>query len=747
MNKMLSSIVVCTLAAVEICQGATIIKHEGANAPTTEGWTRIISEVPPDHLVSEGALSPDPCFPGVDAWQIASYGTAPGQGGSIEYKYVLTPVQRSDAAVLGWTLKARWRLESNVFNWAQSNYVGIRLQDAWYQMRLGYGDALARAVRVFDASWPNSQVELGADGYYTTELVYDPADGMVDFYVDGVLEFTDLAPYGASAVGDVTICFGVNGAGNDSAGVVDYNCIQFDIGISETIISIDPSRQLFLDDYLIESLTNIEREVHQPVKHAQNPLIVADKPWEINSDIREGVVFHSVSWDQATEKFRMWYAGYKGYTLPTGEYVAFPACYAESDDGINWVKPDLGLYEFEGETATNIIIPEGWTTGIIDDPNEPDPNHRYRTLALLSADYATIEGYYMYTSPDGIQWTRQTPLGQPVLESTTDYSGAGIGDTSSFRWDPWLNKYVGDVKLFPGYKFRYFGQIESDDFVNWTDPVTTVYPDAFDACDVQIYQHRPFNYESMWIGLLRVYHENLTPSRKQTPIELTASRNGRNWQRVGTRGGLGEGRQEFMSVDDSGDWDDNYLDAAPPILIGDELWFYYRGARLAPAGVDLMQSHKIGLATLRRDGFVSMNAGPEPGTLVTKPLEWDQRQTGRSILYVNAEVGQGGYLKVSVSDAEAGSVIEGYSLAECNGVTGDQLAAAVTWGEHDTIDYAPATIPYLTFEMQNAKLYAFWLVDGPPPPVCSVADLNEDCEVDHQDLVILAEHWLESTAP
>ncbi|MBN1556069.1 MAG: hypothetical protein JXA11_15105 [Phycisphaerae bacterium] len=448
-------------------------------------------------------------------------------------------------------------------------------------------------------------------------------------------------------------------------------------------------------------MSNLERKVHQPTRHEKNPLIGATGPWEeLPTGPWEGVLFPVIQRDERTGKFRAWYAGACRYTLPSGVSARFPGCYAESNDGLTWVKPKLGLHSFNGSKDNNIIIPGGNIWGVIEEPDDPNPNRRYKAMVWHEPKYVPVEGYFIYTSPDGIRWTRETPLDKPVIRTVVGYKiDSGIGDTSSFRWDPMLGKYVGDVKLFPGKKFRIFGQIESDDFVNWTKPVVTIEPDKYDLPDTQIYQHRGFNYEGQWLGLARIYHEDLTSSFKQTNVELTSSRDGRTWQRVGTRG-LGEGRQEFMSVTDDEIWDGNYHDPCPPIRVGDELWIFYRSVRLGK-DKSVLQSYHIGLATLRLDGFVSLDAGDQPGTITTVPLVYNGE-----VLTVNAEIAENGYLKAELQDA-AGNVLDGYRLSDCNKVTGDDLAARVAWKHHERLPQNAPQGLRLRFELKNAKLYSF----------------------------------------
>ena len=111
----------------------------------------------------------------------------------------------------------------------------------------------------------------------------------------------------------------------------------------------------------------------------------------------------------------------------------------------------------------------------------------------------------------------------------------------------------------------------------------------------------------------------------------------------------------------------------------------------------------IGLATLRRDGFVSLNAGDQPGELVTRPLTFDG-----GALFVNAEVDEGGYLKAELRDG-SGKTVGPYALRECRPITRGSLAGRVTWRKRETVERAPATSLRLVFELKNAKLYSFWI--------------------------------------
>jgi len=203
-----------------------------------------------------------------------------------------------------------------------------------------------------------------------------------------------------------------------------------------------------------------------------------------------------------------------------------------------------------------------------------------------------------------------------------------------------------------------------------------------------------FVYESMWIGFMRVMHSRKV-SYKQTTAELTCSRDGRHWTRVGKR-------EEFIALGGPKDWDAHYHDpAAEPILIGDELWIYYRSTRSGKARDK--QKHYIGLAKLRRDGFVSLNAGEKTGTVVTRPLTFEGRH-----LFVNAEVARSGYLKTALWTTSGPSPAE-HALSQCKPVTGDVMAARVAWKGGSEIEHRKGEPLRVVFEMKDAKLYSFWV--------------------------------------
>ena len=109
-----------------------------------------------------------------------------------------------------------------------------------------------------------------------------------------------------------------------------------------------------------------------------------------------------------------------------------------------------------------------------------------------------------------------------------------------------------------------------------------------------------------------------------------------------------------------------------------------------------------GLATLRRDGFASMNAVDTTGTLTTEKVTFNGKH-----LFVNVDAPEGS-LKVEILD-ENGNVYEGYT--ESNAVTGDVTKAKVVFGNNDDISSLSGKNVKFRFTLTNGKLYSFWVSD------------------------------------
>ena len=197
---------------------------------------------------------------------------------------------------------------------------------------------------------------------------------------------------------------------------------------------------------------------------------------------------------------------------------------------------------------------------------------------------------------------------------------------------------------------------------------------------------------------------------------MAASRDLLHWERLG-------GRQPVISRGDPDAFDSHMIFYHSwPLAVGDEWWVYYVGFNEGHAARSVydeamrQQYHadvkagrrhfqKVGLAKVRRDGYISRDAGPEGGTLTTRLL-----QPSGSQLELNATVAEGGAITVEVQD-EHGAALPGFAAADCTPVRGDSLRHAVQWGDRRGDDGWRERPVRLRFHLRDAALYGFAFVE------------------------------------
>lgn len=487
-----------------------------------------------------------------------------------------------------------------------------------------------------------------------------------------------------------------------------------DEGIAQ-VQSIGQRTQLFLDQQLIESLHNLHPQLHQPTKYAGNPVLGMVPADEDSWDAGLQIYFSSVLWDEDENLFKLWYALW----APGGGDADSVLAYATSQDGITWEKPSLGIFDFRGTTDNNIVMDRsGLASGVIKDVHEADPARRYKMLHMWG-DYRVYASY----SADGLHWHRYND-GKHVI-----YHAPGHDSQMVPYWDAGLQKYVAIVRdrtgwikdVRPGlisdetardtwralwnpgsspekHTLRRVGQAESDDFVHWTPVRVVMEADAKDPLNRdQFYNMSVMHYAGLRIGMMTVYSDDVEYCRGS--VQLTCSRDGRNWQRAGDR-------QVFLPLSERpGDFDWGYLHVAQaPVVVGDEIYIFYDGhghdhRHQLPEGVTQLTGG-IGLARLRRDGFVSLDAGAAEGTLTTRTLVCDG-----SRLEMNADA-RGGQVRVAILDAD-GRPIPGFGEQDCDPLQADELDHTVSWnGKSDVGSLAGRTVK-LRIHLRQAKLYSF----------------------------------------
>lgn len=454
------------------------------------------------------------------------------------------------------------------------------------------------------------------------------------------------------------------------------------------IVPLGREKHLLIDDWEVAESRNLQRLFHRPRKCPDNPLMVPEHPWEGEALYLFGGVER-----QSDGLFRMWYWA----ADPTPENPENShTCLATSADGIHWEKPILGLHECRGSRENNIAILEAGPYSLIVDPDDPRPAFRYKA-------HLRHGGTVAWTSPDGLHWTCQGVILPQSLDAT------------SLHLDPVERRYIASVKI--GYKGRrYRGYAESEDFLCWTDTYPMMDVDELDEPGDQLYAMKIFRYESLYLGLAKIYHV----MRDDTcDIHLAVSHNGRHWERPFRLprppkfAALEQTRdlppddphaQPFLPTGPAGSWEYGNHDTAstPPLRVGDELWFYYSGRPRShnghlPAGAEWSgPAGAIGLATLRVDGFVSASAGASSGWLLTRPLRLEGVQ-----LCLNADAADGEVV-VELLDEE------GRLLVRSQPVRQDGVRIPCGWEGTEDLSVWNGRAIRLRFHLSRASLYAFW---------------------------------------
>jgi hypothetical protein len=177
---------------------------------------------------------------------------------------------------------------------------------------------------------------------------------------------------------------------------------------------------------------------------------------------------------------------------------------------------------------------------------------------------------------------------------------------------------------------------------------------------------------------------------------LATSRDGIHWERT-------LDRQTFLSLGPPGSWEDGMARVSQGFLtVGDRIYLYYGGVQGPHGGrkfktVQRQHQPALGLATLRRDGFVSLDAGDDEGAFLTKPFS-----VVGSSLHVNGSA-EAGYMIAEITD-DLGQVLPGYTSepmsADGTDVPLSFPSSLAALGDREV---------RLRFRLRKACLYSYWL--------------------------------------
>lgn len=474
------------------------------------------------------------------------------------------------------------------------------------------------------------------------------------------------------------------------------------------VIPINTGRQLFVDNFLI-SETNLTSVYHTPKFYENNPVLEPDKEWEKTT---EGALYAApfsdgIWYDEKDGKYKMWYLAGAG-TIHKQDNQTFYTCYAESNDGKHWNKVNQDVVP--GTNIVDTCDRDASTVWL--DRAEPNPAKRWKFFNVERRINDKRWQVVLKYSADGIHWSKG------VAQSGDQ------GDRTTAFYNPFTKKWALSLRAGTPVSGRSRFYIEHEDpemLVSLShrvrrdaDDKFTVFwftPDdkelrheRFPEVEPGIYNFDAIPYESIMLGFYAAWagpENNVCREesiQKRNVVSLGYSRDGFHFKRPT--------HQPFMNVNETeGAWNWGNMQSinGVPLVVGDSLYFYCSGRRLNNIMWDSYTS--TGMATLRRDGFVSLHADKKGGYVVTEPITFDGKY-----LFVNADVkNKKSQLTVEILDADGNPIAE-YSGKNAVALKHtDSTKQLVSWRSGADLTALAGKTLRLRFTVVDGDLYSFWV--------------------------------------
>jgi hypothetical protein len=424
--------------------------------------------------------------------------------------------------------------------------------------------------------------------------------------------------------------------------------------VSGEELDIGKGLQLFLDDRIIESRDNMQQVLHSPCP--KEIVLKLDRPYE------DSTMYDPTVIKEEDGRYRMWYrANFNAPPFYTG--------YAESKDGIQWTKPELGLIEYNGSKANNIIWPiaggKGSTLSFFRDDNpQARADERYKAIGLGSEKAGAGKRAVLHgmVSQDGIHWrsAQEEPLVRaPLDDPQFDSHNIALWDAPRQQYviyaRGWARSKVRDIRRFTSKDFRHWSEPQFIDF--GSAPVEHLYKNA-----AVPYFRRP--------DIILMFPKRFLPARKFDPqwpedglsdIVFTFSRDGQHFDRRFMEAFLRPGLDPL-------NWHERAIEVGPTLVPtgeGEMSLYYMEHYRTNDV--------RIRRGALRTDGLVSLRAGYTGGSFTTKAF----RLSGAA-LELNYSTSAAGSVRAELQDA-TGKALPGYALADCPEIFGDEISRQVKW--------------------------------------------------------------------
>ena len=424
-------------------------------------------------------------------------------------------------------------------------------------------------------------------------------------------------------------------------------------------IEIGSRLELFVDDFLVESMDGLELRLHSP--RSAGKIVVFDRPWEGTTS-----VYHTVFKDG--DGYRLYYRGSSSpdyadkAQLSPGEKLvpdhASVTCLLESRDGIEGTRPSLGLVEFQGSTDNNIVW-KGMASCCFapfkdDNPDAP-PGERYKALGNAGPGWPN-HVLKAFVSADGKRWR--------LASEEAAISDGKFDSLNVPFWDPVRRRYAAVYRDSDGVRSVKYAT--SQDFLNWTPGTWADYGGTPREHLYTNGTHPYFRAPHILIALPKRFvpwrtHHSTMPTAGVSEAVFMSSRDGIHWDRRFMEAFIRPGRDPRNWVHRT-----NMPSAGVVPTADDEMSLYVSRHYTFP-------SAHLERMVLRTDGFVSIHAGHEGGEWVSRPLVF-----AGGNLVLNFATSAAGSIRLELQDKE-GRPLPGFALEESPLIWGDEIEHTVRW--------------------------------------------------------------------
>ena len=462
------------------------------------------------------------------------------------------------------------------------------------------------------------------------------------------------------------------------------------------------TKYLFLDSGIINPHHGDNVELHlNPIKkdEVNNPLFKEEffanppKEWEVRYDNSYPNVFY----DPEEEIYRAYYTLFlkddhsamtpleerpdNQYHPASGRVTGF--CYAYSEDGVTWVKPNLGLVEFNSSKDNNIILRNAHGSCVFLDEEETDLNKKFKMITKIDFSH---DNHFMAVaySKDGINFS--DPIPWPNFNPQAD-------TYNYFFRDSVTKKFVLTTRIWKN-GLRIAAKSESWDFIHWSEPVEITRGQGSES---QVYSMPIFRYENIYLGLPSMYKEGDRSDKAfdTVDLKLNYSIDMNNWEFVAPKENFivrGEGKYP------TGEFDSGCIFSSTPVEIDNKLYFYYMGGNGQHTN---FRETSFARGFIEKDKFAyySSKRNEDKSVIVTLGFSFYGNQ-----LSMLADIEDGGYIQYEIVDQRTLEAVKGFGINDCMPITTSGWNSLV-FNEKQLTDLGNE--PYvIRFTFEKSRLYA-----------------------------------------